>query len=69
MNSQVITGTLVLVAHEAASQQELCDAAEQATAVHGRSVVVILPHNWQAMPVELARSQLDAIESRATLVP
>lgn len=61
MNKQVITGTLVIVASKAASVSELEDAVNQAITVHSGPVVV-LPHNWTAMPVELVRAQLDAVE-------
>jgi hypothetical protein len=59
---QVITGTMVLVASETASPQEREDAVGQACAVH-QGPVVVLPHGWTAMPVELVRAQLDAIEA------
>jgi len=62
MNQQVITGTLVIVAAEGASDQQLCEAVNQAATVHGRPVIV-LAHNWAALPVELVRAQLDAIEA------
>ena len=67
MNQKVIAGTLVLVASETASPQERQEAVEQATTVHNGPVVV-LAHNWQAMPVGLVRAQLDAVERRANLV-
>jgi hypothetical protein len=62
MNQQVITGTLVIVAAEAASVSEIEDAVIQAATVHNGPVIV-LPHNWAALPVELVRAQLDAIEA------
>jgi hypothetical protein len=61
MNQQVISGTLVLVAAQSASPREMHEAADQACAVHNGPVIV-LPHNWTAMPVELVRAQLDAVE-------
>jgi hypothetical protein len=63
MNQQVISGTLVLIAPQTASPNELRDSVEQVCTVHAGPVVV-LPHNWAAMPVELVRAQLDAIEAR-----
>lgn len=78
MNKQVITGTLVLVAPAVApgSIEDLVDQAlngkrsassefqetvKQAFTVHNGPVIV-LPHNWTAMPVDLVRAQLDAVE-------
>lgn len=64
MNKQVVSGTLVLIAPQTVSGAELRDTVEQVYTVHAGPVVV-LPHNWAAMPVDLVRAQLDAIESRA----
>lgn len=61
MNKQVITGTLVLVVPQDVPRDELCNAVNQACAVH-EGPVIVLPHNWAAMPVELVRAQLDAVE-------
>ena len=37
------------------------ETVKQVFAVHNGPVIV-LPHNWAAMPVELVRAQLDAVE-------
>lgn len=62
MNKQVITGTMVIIAPEAMSPNDLRDAVNQACAVH-QGPVVVLPHGWSAMPVDIVRAQLDAIEA------
>ena len=64
MNQKVITGTLVLVAPEAASVSELHEAIDQAATVHAGPVIV-LPHGWAAFPVETIRAQLNEIEMSA----
>lgn len=62
MSKQVIAGTMVIIAPETASPKELQDTVGQACAVH-QGPVVVLPHNWAALPVDIIRAQLDAIEA------
>jgi len=68
MNKQVVTGTLVLVAPEGAPEKQICETVNQAATVHNGPVVV-LPHNWAAMPVELVRAQLAAAETQERIGP
>lgn len=48
---------LVLVAPEAASQDEMRDAANRASEVHD-GPVILLAHDWQSMPIEELRVKI-----------
>jgi hypothetical protein len=62
MNQQTITGTLVIIAPKNVLDHDIRDAVTQAVTVH-QGPVIVLPHNWSALPAESIRAQLDAAES------
>lgn len=56
---------LVLIAPEAASQDEMHDAARRATEVHD-GPVILLAHDWQSIPVDELRAKIDSVASKHT---
>lgn len=61
----VIAGTLVIIAPETASEEQMLEfvkSADDARAHNGP--VIILSHNWQAMSGDELRAELDRIESQ-----
>jgi len=62
---KVITGTLVVIAPEIASEEQMLEFVKSAGATHD-GPVIILSHNWQAMSGDELRAELDRIEKSKT---
>lgn len=59
---RIITGTLVIIAPETASEEQMVESAKCASAAHDGPVIV-LSHDWQAMSGDELRAELDQLET------
>jgi len=62
---RIITGMLVIVAPETASEEQMSASLDRARKTHD-GPVIILSHNWRAMSGDELRVELDRIEKSKT---
>ena len=59
---RVVTGALVIIAHETASEEQTLESLKSANATHDGPVIV-LSHDWQVMSGDELRAELDQLET------